>query len=74
MNSADHAGWIQMFDGKSLAGWDGPTDLWHVEDGKIVVQSKADPPTGSVYQTTCRYFPSTEPGTPEDVLPTLRIA
>jgi hypothetical protein len=45
----DHAGWIQMFDGVSLKGWDGPMDLWHIEDGAIVVQSKADPPTGSVY-------------------------
>jgi catechol 2,3-dioxygenase-like lactoylglutathione lyase family enzyme len=45
----DHAGWTQMFDGKTLNGWDGPTDLWHVQDGAIVVQSKAEPPTGSVY-------------------------
>lgn len=45
----DHAGWTSMFDGKTLKGWDGPTDLWKVEDGAIVVQSKADPPTGSVY-------------------------
>ena len=44
-----HAGWTQMFDGVDLSGWDGPMDLWHVADGAIVVQSKADPPTGSVY-------------------------
>src|ERR1041385_642106 len=37
-----------MFDGKTLNGWDGP-DLWRVENGAIVVQQKADPPTGSVY-------------------------
>ena len=43
----DHAGWIQMFDGATLKGWDGPTDLWHVENGMIVVRSKSDPPTGS---------------------------
>ena len=45
----DHVGWTQMFDGKTLQQWDGPMDLWHVEDGAIVVQSKANPPTGSVY-------------------------
>src|SRR5215208_2981284 len=45
----DHAGWTSIFDGKTLKGWDGPTDLWKVEDGAIIVQSKADPPTGSVY-------------------------
>jgi catechol 2,3-dioxygenase-like lactoylglutathione lyase family enzyme len=45
----DHAGWIQMFDGTTLKGWDGPTDLWHVENGLIVVRSKADPPTGPTY-------------------------
>jgi hypothetical protein len=38
-----------MFDGVSLKGWDGPMDLWHIEDAAIVVQSKAEPPTGSVY-------------------------
>ena len=45
----DHAGWIQMFDGVSLKGWDGPTDLWHVENGLIVVRSKLEPPTGPTY-------------------------
>ena len=44
----DHAGWTSMFDGKTLNGWEGP-NLWRVEDGAIVVNSKADPPTGSVY-------------------------
>ena len=45
----DHAGWTQMFDGTTLKGWDGPSDLWHVENGMIVVRSKSDPPTGSTY-------------------------
>ena len=45
----EHVGWQQMFDGVSLKGWDGPTDLWHVEDGAIVVQSKADPQTPPTY-------------------------
>ena len=45
----DHAGWQQLFDGATLKGWDGPTDLWHVENAAIVVRSKADPPTGPTY-------------------------
>jgi len=45
----EHAGWVRMFDGATLNGWDGPTDLWHVENGTIVVRSKSDPPTGSTY-------------------------
>ena len=49
INFNDHAGWVQMFDGATLKGWDGPTDLWHVENGTIVVRSKADPPTGPTY-------------------------
>jgi len=49
MDFGDTQGWTRMFDGRTLAGWDGPTDLWRVEDGAIVVQSKAEPPTGSVY-------------------------
>jgi hypothetical protein len=48
VNFNDTAGWTRMFDGRSLAGWDGP-DLWKIEDGAIVVNSKAEPPTGSVY-------------------------
>ena len=43
--STDLTGWKPMFDGVSLKGWDGPP-LWHVEDGAIVVQSSAEPPTG----------------------------
>jgi hypothetical protein len=38
-----------MFDGVSLKGWDGPTDLWRVENGNIVVQSIADPQTPPTY-------------------------
>src|SRR5207244_12562030 len=49
INYSDHAAWIRMFDSATLNGWDGPTDLWHVENGTIVVRSKADPPTGSTY-------------------------
>ena len=45
----DHTGWVQMFDGATLKGWDGPTDLWRVENGTIVVQSKLEPPTGPTY-------------------------
>jgi hypothetical protein len=32
----DHEGWTQIFDGKTLNGWDGPPEVWHVEDGAIV--------------------------------------
>jgi len=45
----DHAGWEPLFDGATLKGWDGPADLWHVENGAIVVRSKAEPPTGPTY-------------------------
>src|SRR4030095_17147072 len=48
VNFNDTAGWERMFDGRSLAGCDG-RDLWKVEEGAIVVNSKAEPPTGSVY-------------------------
>ncbi|MDA1230834.1 MAG: DUF1080 domain-containing protein, partial [Planctomycetota bacterium] len=34
------AGWISLFDGRTLFGWDVPTETnWHVEDGAIVVDS-----------------------------------
>lgn len=43
----DHTGWKQIFDGKTLDGWDGPTDIWHVEDGAIVGVSTPEHPAGS---------------------------
>src|SRR5579875_3110582 len=32
----EHTGYTQIFDGKSLAGWDGDPTLWHVVDGIMV--------------------------------------
>src|SRR5579863_3590497 len=36
LNFDDHDGWTQMFDGTTLNGWDGPSDIWSVQDGAIV--------------------------------------
>lgn len=38
-NGAEETGFTPLFDGKSLAGWEGDTDLWKVEDGMIVGDS-----------------------------------
>lgn len=46
---AEHTGWQSMFDGKSLKGWDGPTDVWRVENGEIVASSTTANPSGSPY-------------------------
>jgi hypothetical protein len=43
----DHQGWTQIFDGKSLKGWDGSSDVWHVEDGAIVGESSPEHPSGT---------------------------
>ena len=50
-NFAEHEGWVSMFDGKTLAGWDGAFDVWRVENGSIVSSDTAANPTpnGSVY-------------------------
>lgn len=50
-NFADHVGWTSMFDGKTLVGWEGPMDVWRVEDGAIVSSDTANNPrpNGSVY-------------------------
>ena len=45
----DHAGWTSMFDGKTLNGWDGDKNYWHVEDGAITVESTCEKPTGTIY-------------------------
>ena len=33
---SNHTGYTSLFDGKTLAGWDGQPGLWRVEDGAIV--------------------------------------
>src|SRR6185437_17059625 len=49
MNFDDNAGWQSLFDGVSLKGWDGPTDVWTVVNGAIVATSTAANPAGSTY-------------------------
>ncbi len=38
-------GFVQLFDGKSLDGWDGNPDFWRVEDGTITGQTTPEKPT-----------------------------
>ena len=40
-------GWTALFDGKTLTGWDGASDVWHVEDGSIVGVSSDASPSGT---------------------------
>src|SRR5579871_1824933 len=47
INFNDHDGWVQIFDGKTLDGWDGRSDIWHVEDGAIVGESSSEHPSGT---------------------------
>ena len=43
----DHDGWTQIFDGKTLNGWDGSSEIWHVEDGALVAESSPEHPSGT---------------------------
>ncbi|HXJ43721.1 MAG TPA: DUF1080 domain-containing protein [Bryobacteraceae bacterium] len=45
----DHAGWVQMFDGTTLAGWDADFTYWKVQDGSIFTESTCEKPTGTIY-------------------------
>jgi hypothetical protein len=45
----DHAGFVQLFDGATLNGWDGNPKFWHVEDGAIVGESTVERPSGNSY-------------------------
>ncbi len=47
INFNDHQGWTQIFDGKTLKGWDGSPDVWHVENGAIVGESSPQHPSGT---------------------------
>jgi hypothetical protein len=43
--AADNDGFKPLFDGKSLAGWQGNEKFWSVKDGTITGQTTADNPT-----------------------------
>ena len=52
-------GKVSLFDGKTLAGWQGNSDLWSVKDGAIVGSSKPDGIKGNtflVYEKPLRDF------------------
>ncbi len=46
---ADHAGFSPIFDGKTLAGWDGMPGVWRVEDGALVGESSAEKNAGNTF-------------------------
>ena len=41
--AAGEEGFVQLFNGKDMTGWEGFADLWSVKDGVIVGQTKSDP-------------------------------
>jgi len=45
----DHAGYVSLFDGVSLKGWDGNPKFWRVEEGAIVGESTPQNPSGNNY-------------------------
>ena len=42
-------GWTSIFDGRSLAGWDGNPQVWSVEDGAITATSTRERRLGSTH-------------------------
>jgi hypothetical protein len=48
-NFNDHRGYIPLFDGASLKGWDGNPKFWRVENGAIVGESTPENPSGNTY-------------------------
>jgi hypothetical protein len=49
MDFTDHQGYLPLFDGKSLKGWDGNPKFWRVENGAIVGESTPANPSGNSY-------------------------
>ena len=45
----DHDGYIQLFDGQSLAAWEGDPTYWRVENGAIVGESSTEQPVSNSY-------------------------
>ena len=49
LNFTDHEGYVSLFDGVSLKGWDGNPKFWRVEGGAIVGESTPQNPSGNSY-------------------------
>jgi hypothetical protein len=49
LNFDDHRGYISLFDGVSLKGWDGNPKFWRAERGAIVGESTPENPSGNTY-------------------------
>ena len=49
MDFADHAGYVSLFDGKTLTGWDGRPGVWSVEDGAIIGVSTKEKNAGNTF-------------------------
>jgi len=45
----DHEGYVSIFGGRTLDGWDGNPKFWRVEDGGIVGESMPERPSGNSY-------------------------
>jgi hypothetical protein len=45
----DYAGFTSIFDGKTLAGWDGDPMFWRVDNGVIVAESSPEKVVGQQY-------------------------
>src|SRR5262249_48403091 len=46
---SDHEGYVSLFDGVTLKGWDGNPAIWRVERGAIVGESTVERPSGNSY-------------------------
>ncbi len=45
----DHRGYVSLFDGVSLKGWDGNSKFWRAEGGALVGESTPTNPSGNSY-------------------------
>jgi hypothetical protein len=45
----DHEGYVSLFDGTTLKGWDGNPKIWRVENGNIIGESTPENPSGNSY-------------------------
>jgi len=57
--AADAGGFVSIFDGETLEGWEGDTDYWRFEDGAIVGEITADNP---LKRNTFLIYRDAEPG------------
>ena len=65
-SAAEDEGFVSIFNGQDLAGWDGKPGWWRVEDGALTAQSTPEKPCAKALLEAHRHAANAQPRTALD--------